>query len=500
MGLNSKSSVAAFMLESTEGTPVVPGAATDFIALQDGYTIDPAFAKLENKELRSSIGKAKPILGIEQPKASFDHYLRHSGVEGQAPNFGKILKALFGSQVVASNDRPTVSSSTVALLKVNTGIGADFQRGQPVLVKDGVNGYSIRAVHSVSGDDVTLGFNLLHAPAASVSLGKSVLYAPVNTGHPTLTLWQYRANGGAVEMIAGLRAVDGSFDFNAGEFINGKYSFEGVGYSFNPITVTTYVKLDFLDNATTRAATIAAGTYKTPSDLASALATAMNSLGSANTFTCSYSDTTGKFTFTSNGSTLSLLWNTGTNTAISIGRSIGANMAADQTAALTYEMATALSFAAPYTPTFDSSDPIVAKDNEVLLGDSTFTAMFKASKATVKIANARSEIKDVTAVSGVSGSVVKERTITVQLSALLTQYDQDKFARMKNGTDTRFQYTFGTKSGGNWVPGKCGCVYLPSATITSFKVGDANGLVSIDIELEAYVDSSGNGEIYMGFV
>ena len=223
MGLNSKSSVAAFMIESTEGTPVVPGAATDFIALQDGYTLDPAFAKLENKELKSSIGKAKSILGIEQPKASFDHYLRHSGVEGQAPNFGKILKALFGSEVVAANDRPTVSASTVALLKVNTGIGADFQRGQPVLVKDGTNGYSIRTVHSVSGDDLTLGFNLLHAPASGVGLGKSVLYAPVNTGHPTLTLWQYRANGGAVEMIAGLRATDGSFDFNAGEFINGKW-------------------------------------------------------------------------------------------------------------------------------------------------------------------------------------------------------------------------------------------------------------------------------------
>jgi hypothetical protein len=44
MALNNKSTIMAIVAEVTEGTPVVPSVAADnFIALQDGFSLEPAF-------------------------------------------------------------------------------------------------------------------------------------------------------------------------------------------------------------------------------------------------------------------------------------------------------------------------------------------------------------------------------------------------------------------------------------------------------------------------
>jgi hypothetical protein len=135
MALNTRSSVMALKEESTEGTPVVPSAAGDFIALQDGFSFEPSFQTLENNELRSSIGVAKPIQGLETPKANFSHYLRHSGTEGQAPNYGSLLKAAFGSYNANGTARSTTTASTTSVIKLAAG-GADFARGRCILLKD----------------------------------------------------------------------------------------------------------------------------------------------------------------------------------------------------------------------------------------------------------------------------------------------------------------------------------------------------------------------------
>jgi len=137
----TRSSVLALKKEVTEGTPVKPTASTDYIAQQDDFTMEPSFDVLENAELKSSIAKSKSILGAENPSASLSHYLRGSGVAGQKPNYGFLLEACLGAVAAASTEYPTVSSSTVTTIKVNTGIGANFQRGQALLIKDPVNGY-----------------------------------------------------------------------------------------------------------------------------------------------------------------------------------------------------------------------------------------------------------------------------------------------------------------------------------------------------------------------
>ena len=81
MAEKNRASSLAIVREVTSGTPVAPTAGTDFIALQEGFSLNPNFQTLENAEIRSSIGLSKLIQGLESPEGSFDHYLRHSGVD-----------------------------------------------------------------------------------------------------------------------------------------------------------------------------------------------------------------------------------------------------------------------------------------------------------------------------------------------------------------------------------------------------------------------------------
>lgn len=499
MALQNRSTVLAIVPETTEGTPVSPSAATQFLAIQEDFSIDPAFDTLENAELKASLGVAKPIIGKENPSANFAHYLRHSGVEGTAPNFKELIEAAFGTEVVASTQYDTVASSTTTVVKVDTGEGAQFQRGQVLLVKD-PNGYSLRPVLSVSGDNLTLGFALPSAPAASVNLGKAILYKPANSGHQTLSLWAYRSNGGAIEMVAGARVTEMGIEIAAGDLINASFAMEGIAYYFDPIEILSAdTKLDFLDNATTRAATIAADFYKDPHELSQAIADAMNELGSANTFSVSYSNSTGKYTIASTGSTLSLLFATGSNVANSIHDKLGFT-GTDKTGALTYTGTNPITITAPYTPTYDSSDPIAAKNNEVFIGDSADTSCIGASKVSFKLANAKADIDTICAETGRAGTLITKREVSVSVTSLLSQYDAEKFKRYRLGTSVQFLYNFGVKLADSWVAGKCGAIYMPTAVISACKVSVQDGLCILELELKAYVDSSGNGEVYLNFL
>lgn len=500
IGLQNRSSVMGVVKEVTEATPKKPTSAADYIALQSGFQITPQFEELQSAELQAgSIGKSKSVLGSENPTCSFSHYMRHSGVEGQAPNFSPLVEALFGTKIVNAVERSAAAASTTKIVKLGAGLGVNFKRGQALLVKDPA-GYSIRNVLSVAGDDLTLSQALPTAPGAGVNLGKAVMYEPAVVDHPTLTIWNYRANGGAIEAMSGARVLDMSMSIQAGQQINASFNLAGVEYFFNPIEIlATNNYLDFLDEATTRAVTVAAKLYKDPNDLADAIETAMNALGSANVFTVAYSSSTGKFTITSDGAIFSLLWNTGANTANSMGAALGFSLAADDSAALTYTGDSAISFASPYTPAYDSAQPLVAKSTEVMLGGEDDTACFGAQSINIKVANQKADIPDLCEDSGKSGSIISERDVTVEIVALLKKYDVDKFTRFREGMNTVLTFNAGEKSGGNWIPGKCVNFHIPTGTLTSFSVTEQNGLCVINLGLRAYVEN-GAGEVFLNFV
>lgn len=502
--ITTRSSVLAIVAETTENVAKLPSAATEYTALQDDFSMEGAADSLESAELKNSLGKSKSIQGMQNPTASMSHYLRHSGVEGTAPDYNDLLKAAFGTESVVVSEIDCVSASTTMVVKVNTGEGASFKRGQALLVKHLDHDWEIRPIHSISGDELTLGFvlaNAPNAPDAGVLLGKAVTYVPADTGHQTLSLVHYLGNGGAVQMIAGARVTELGIEFPAGELINCSFSLEGSSYFFNPIEITASTKyLDFTSDNGTFAASVTPMIY-TPDQLATALKTAISAADPLETYTVTYSDSTGKFTIASSTSTvLSLLWNTGTNKSNTIGGKLGFAVAADDTLATTYTGASTITLTSPYTPTLDSADPLVAKDNRVMIGDQADSACFPCSSISFTMSTPKTDILSCCATSGKAGSVINSREVTVTLTALLNKYDVDKFSRFAENTDTRFAYVFGTKTGNNWAAGKSGCLYVPNATISSLTLSDGDGLVQVDMELKAYVETSGVGEVFLSFV
>lgn len=497
--IQTRSSVLALKKEVTEGVPVVPTLGTDAVALQDDISVDPAFDELTNSELKSSIGAAKTIQGNENPTMSFSHYMRASGVEGQAPNYGLLVESFMGAKSTAAAEYDTVASSTVGVIKVDTGEGATFERGEALLIKDPVNGFRVRCLDSVVGNDLNLGFNVPVAPAAGVNLGKCVLYKPANSLHPTLSAWFYLGNGGATEMVSGSRVTSMSLDAAAGEFINANYSLEGLAMYFNPIEITASNKfIDFEDDTGVHNAQIAEKMYKDPHQLAAAIQTAMQGL-TTETIGVVYEDNTGFFKLSATGALFELQFTTGTNTANTIAPKIGFP-GADETGATTYTSPTELNLAFPSTAAFDNADPNVGKNMEVMLGDATDFVCFEASNVSISGTNTKADLVSLCAESGKSGSIISERAFEITVTARLTQYDSSIWKRFSEGANTKVQMTMGPKTGGNWVPGKVAVAYCPTATVSSFSISDADGLAVMEIGLKAYVDNTGAGEFFYGYL
>ena len=507
IGINSRANAFAVTKEVTEGTPVFPSAGTDFLAPQDDLTLEASFETLENAEVKNSLGQAKSILGAQAPTASLSHYLRHSGVEGQAPNFGCLLEAALGEENTAV-ERDSISQSltdgVASGIGVDVGEGVEFPLGRPMLLKDATNGYSIRFSDGATGDDVDLNFHLKTTHTTGSDLGTPVWYSPRNDCHPTLTLTQYIGNvaSGAIQQIAGARVTSSSFTFDAGELINGSYSLEGVSFRYDPIEIgANDVALDFTDDGGTFAASIAEGIYKDPYDLAAAIETSMNAVQTAETHRVTYDDKTGKYSISSETSTvLSLLWNTGTNTAQTVGDVLGFIIVSDDTGATSYEADSAQDWSSGITPTFDSSDPLAAKCNLLMIGDAADNECIAASSVSISIDTPKRNIESICAESGIAGSVAQSRAVTASVSAVLEGYQAEEFRKFCTNQEVKMQYAFGVKEGGNWVPGKSGGIYMPTATITSFSVESDDGLAVLNMDLTAFVDDSGNGEVFIGFL
>jgi hypothetical protein len=501
MPISHKSTIFAIKKEATEGTITAPTATTSFIPIQPDLEMVPEVEKLDNEEMKNSLGMAKKITGAENPTATLSHYMKHSGVEGQAPAWGTLIESIMGNVKTASTEYAVVAGSTTSALKVAD--ASVFMVGEMVLIKDPTNGYSLNFIHSYETvtDTMQMAFKLAAAPGDTVKLGKAITYYPSNSSHPSLTLWRYISGSGATDMIRGAKVTEMTITAEAGQLINANMSLEGLEYYWNPIEITaSNDTLDLTDDQGTIAPRVASGWYKTPQELATALQDAIDAL-TTETITVTYSNSTGKFTIaTSTSSVLSLLWNSGTNTARTIGTKLGFAVAADDTLATTYTSDNPQTYAAAYTPAFDDSDPLAAKGHIVNFGDQVDNVCFNPSTVEITISNERKVIESICAASGRSGSVIVGRTVTANITALLEKYDADKIDRLLQNKDSRLMYCGGIKAGGNWVAGKCFGVYLPYCTVDSYNVGDDESLVTVEFEVSAFVPDDGSNEVFIGFV
>ncbi len=392
------------------------------------------------------------------------------------------------------------TASTAALLQ-SVDASTNMQRGYGMLIKDTTNGYRVRAVHSVSVDAITPSFNVPNAPAAGTGLGKPVFWKPADSGHQSLTLFWYGGNGGLVQAEAGARPVTFGIDAKAGAEIKGSTSFEALSFYLNPIEITSSTRyMDFTDDDGTFACALTARWYKTPQELALALQTAMNAASTGETKTVTYSNSTGKFTITSTGTLLSLLLLSGSNNGNSIYSAIGFTQT-DKTgtgASTGYTGTNAITLTSPYTPSLDASQPLVAKNQEVMLGDQADYTCVEASSCTINGTDARRAIESICAETGRSGSIFTARDWEIKITGLVTTYDSNFYEKFRAETTCRFQYTMGTKTGGNWDAGYVVYAYGPTCKITQVTITNDAGLISYEATLVPFVNDSGEGEFYVG--
>jgi len=487
-----KGSVMAIKEQSTQGTYLKPTSASDYLALQSGYEANANIASLTNEELAGTIGASKSIQGAEEPTVSFSHYIKGSGTDSTETEYADLLKGIMGSKSTLSSEYDTVSSSTTTLLKVDTGEGVNYERGTAVMVKDASNGYSIRNVLSVLGDDLTINFALPGAPASGVNLGKSVLYKPANT-HSYYTAWLYEGNGTAIQMIGDAKVESMSMTANPTSLINAQFGMKGTYYGFDPIVITSSNKyLDYNDGGV-KVLTLTVGTYKTPKEMVSALQALFDAQTAG--MTVSYSSSTGKFTISKSSGTLSLLWATGSNTSNSVGSTLGFSVA-DDTSALSYTSDSAITLSSPQTASLDSTNALVGKNAEFLFGSSSDTTCAYVRSLTLNINNTIAPTPDICEESGFAGSTVTAREISIEVDVTAQAYDVDKFDKYINSTNIACMFNCGTKSGGNWVPGKCFNFYSPSCTISGFQVGNDNDEIIYRLTIKPHV-ASALGEFYM---
>lgn len=108
----------------------------------------------------------------------------------------------------------------------------------------------------------------------------------------------------------------------------------GSGWGYFYIETGTNDKLDFNEGSGEVTATLVQGGYDADT-LAAEIETRMEAAGGHN-YTVSYSDVSNKFTIQDDTGTVTLLWNTGTNTATTVGGDIGFDTSADDSAAASH--------------------------------------------------------------------------------------------------------------------------------------------------------------------
>jgi hypothetical protein len=498
----TKASSFAIKRETVAGTYVAPTVGTDFLALRPGNELSFEPEILESDELLNDIGATKGLTGKEAVSGSHSAYLRHSGVEGQEPQLGLLWESIMGSKSVNATEYPTVAASTTTVIKVNTGVGANFQEGESLLVKDATNGYSIRNVKSISGDDLTLNFALTAAPTSAINLGKSCLYVPTAGGHPTFSTTKYLGGGFAKEVSAGNTVTEVSITADANGFGEVEFSFEGTKYYYNPIEITSSTRfLDVTDDSGTFAVSVPVGIYATPIDLATALQTALEN-ANAETYSVVYNNSTGKFIITSPTNTLlSLLFNTGANTANSIATKIGFTTAANKTGAggvVGYTSDNAQVYTSGLTPSYDSADAIVIKGAELFVGNQTDNLCICAQSVSLTISKTVEDVDCICEATGVLEKIPTARAATMSVTAVLKQHDAGLLDALLKNSGISAMFNAGPKSGGNWIAGRCFNAYFRNCTVSSYKTtGDS--FLQVEMELKGYVTSNSK-DIYVSFI
>ncbi len=499
----SKSQIIGMIKEDTEGVLKELSAGSQFVEVREGAAISGAVETIDSDVLvAGSIGASKSYVVREAPTGTFPKYLKH-GTEGVAPEYAILIESAMGTMETNETEYSVAagsaagSASVRASLEMGSNQEDNYDKGQAVLIKDGVNGYAIRNVYNVdsTGNQLDLNFNLSAAPASGVALGKCIAFRP-GSAHPTFSVhhWQALTGSAYKQAMAGCRVTGMEIVLPALGFAEINFEFEGINFYYNPIRITAANKyIDITDDASTLAVALTEKVYKSPHDLAREITSKCTAASLAatenNAITCIYSNSTGKFTFLSAGATFSLLWSSGTNTLASVGTTIGFAIAADDASALTYTSDNAISFDTALTPAYDGADNLIVKNNQLFIGNFSDNICVQASTVSFSISTPKTNVPSICAESGITESVVLSREVTFSATVKLDKFESKYFDNLVRNESISIMFNAGTKSAGNWEPGKCINIYLPQCSLTAAPIADQDGYQVFNLEGKAFVGS-----------
>lgn len=493
-----KSTRVAFTEESSENTYTTE-TSTTFVKVYDNFSMEPVSDTLASTELSDSIDASKPLINKQSTKGSASFSLKGSGVEGQAPQYSTVLKAIFGSFNDYGTEYDTISgssagsSATRGKVVVNTGEGANYAIGQALLIKGAVSTdgkYSVRNVYSISSDDLNLSFNTASGAASGTNLGQCQAYK-LSVPSSSYTVHWFQDDSGAAfhQAGTGCKTTSLKFNFPANGRATLDVTFEGLKHFHNPISITSSNKyLNFNEGGSELTATMTVKTYQTPHELAREIEYQMDLVAAAD-ITVSYSDTDGKFTIASGGATFQLLAGTGTNVANGIFSTIGFT-ASNKTGALTYTGTNAISFDPSVTPSYDTSTDLLVRDCEMLIGSFSDYGCRKMTSATININATRAEVLSFCATNGLDSSLLTERAITFEGNLIVDQYESKLFDAHVNNTAQALALTIGDKVSGNWTAGSVVNFYMPNVVYSAVPIVNEGSFLVYKISAVAYETGS----------
>lgn len=495
----TRSSVLAIKKETETGKLVEP-AAEDFIPLREGFSFTFATEALESDELVNSIGRSKPQIGRETPTASLPVYLKGSGTEGEPPEYGLLIESGMGSENIISTER-SITAGTTKSVTLATGEGINYQKGTALLIKDSVNGWSIRNVLTKSSDLLNLNFDLENAPAASVKLGKPIHYAPKTSGHPKFSAHLYQSSEDSLyhQAMAGGQVTSMPFDFPANDFASATFEFGGLGAFYNPVTIVSgRTAVEFNDGAAITV-NLDPGIYKTPQALARHVQLKMRASESSGTnCVVEFVELEGKFRISGSSDTFTL----DTDQASVDGGALGIlGFTEDQTTTgnTSYTAANKFSFAPSVTPAYDSANKFVVKGAELFIGKANEILCRPATVANFTVSVPKTDVPSICEPSGFADSVINEREVVFTTTIVLAKYESSFFDRFVNNEDFQVMFNIGLKEGGNWKPGNCMNIFLPQANVTALPIEDSDGYQVMNLEATASA-STGQEDCHINFL
>lgn len=513
-------STAAIVLKSFEGDLTKPTSGGQFLALQPDFSLNPNFNVTENVELKDDIMSGKNIVTGEAPTGTMSHYLAGSGTAGTAPEYGPLLQSSFGGFRTIGAELTLTAGSTTSVLKLSTAQAAQLKKGDAVLVKDTANGWSVRPVESISGTDVTLGFNLESAPGTGVKIGRFVTYFPISDNLPVLDIWHYIGGGeSGVENIKDCRVTSISMAATAKDLINGTYSFEGTAYRFNQDYKENFTLFEYNNkfyirktaNGAPITVTLSAKSYDDGAALAAEIQSKVRTQAALASFTAVFASN--KFTF---DATAAFLPDFSLNADVpegnmALGDILG--FSKESQAGKTPDMTakTGANDAKMYrdyghglTESYDESDPIIARGQQIFIGDASDNICIDSSSVTINVNTPKQLITSICEESGNYKSLIGSRSATVSVSAHLEDDDRRFFDKFQRGDTTQFAFVAGKKTSVNgklqWKAGETFVVYGSPASITSWAVTGSNDVYMLDLELTCYSPGDGTGSIFMSYV